>query len=121
MERTCKQCEATFQHEQKGRGRPPVYCASCREARQQKPKRGKVGRPPKKDRGELVRLDGEIRAGDTVIRPLLNFFRNQETSIKYATPLRVTAILGETAYVQHPEEPEPLATSISRLLKVGQQ
>jgi len=116
---TCKDCGTEFQHVQQGRGRPPVYCPSCREARANKPKRAKVGRPKKE--AVLTIEAGEIQKGDTVVRPLRNFFSTQETAVKYATPLFVTAILGDIAYVQHPDEKAPLPTALSRLVKVGRR
>ncbi len=114
---TCKQCETEFQHVQEGRGRPPVYCPSCREARAAKPKRAKVGRPKKES--VLTIANGAIKTGDTVVRPLRNFFGSQETAVKYATPLFVTAVIGDVAYVQHPDEKAPIATALDRLVKVG--
>lgn len=114
---TCKACGSEFEHVQKGRGRPPVYCPSCREARASKPAKAKVGRPKKEP--VLTMKEGKIQTGDTVVRPLKDFFKDQATAVKYGTPLKVTAVLGDIAYVQHPAEKMPLPTSISRLVKVG--
>lgn len=116
---TCAESGVEFEHEQVGRGRPPVYSPEVRKARAAaaKPKQARVGRPKKE--AVLTIASGAIQTGDTVVRPLRNFFASQESAVKYATPLFVTAVIGDVAYVQHPDEKAPLATALDRLVKVG--
>lgn len=111
---TCKSCESDFDHVQQGRGRPPVYCPTCRETRTSKPRKIKA----EVVTSERAEASGPITSGDTVIRPLKNFFKDRATAIKYGTPLKVISILGDLAYVQHPAEKGPLPAKLDTLVKL---
>lgn len=115
---TCKECGTEFEHVQKGRGRPPVYCPACREARASKPKQRKIKAEVPSEGTRVIQEGAVIASGDTVVRPLKDFFKDRQTAIKYGTPLQVVSVIGDTAYVQHPAEKGPIPTLLNSLVKI---
>ena len=123
MERdiTCKVCGTEFHHEQKGRGRPPTKCPTCRTAKGAPKRRG---RPPKvvtvgegeSAKHSLVPVAGPIEAGDLVVRPL-DIFKSRESAIKYATPFRVIAVTDTEALLDF--EKNGAIVPLEKLVKVA--
>lgn len=116
---TCKSCDSDFQHIQNGRGRPPVYCPSCKASK------AKPATPSETTEAAPVSnrpvYEGTPEPGDTAILPAFHMFSTKDSAYRNATKVTVSSIDMEKdiAYVKHPSEKFPITTKLSRLLKVS--
>lgn len=113
--RECKGCGNEFQHVSISRGRPPVYCPTCRTERA----KNAVKKEPTTDIPKKITYSGQPRVGDKAIRPAFHMFEDRDSAIRNATKVQVVSIDGDVAYVKHPSEKYPIQTQYSKLLKVN--
>lgn len=116
---TCAESGVEFEHEQVGRGRPPVYAPEVRARRStEKPERpegaARRGRPPAVLRVEVS--DETPEPGDIVMRLGTNI-KNRENALKWVTPAKLISVDGETATVER--KGETLTTKFANLVKLN--
>lgn len=108
---TCPKTGVEFEHEQKGRGRPPVFAPEERE-RRKTPERT----PRKSDAMKLELSDEAPQPGDIVMRIGTNV-KSREAALRWATPVRLLSVDGDTATVER--KGEKLTTKFANLVKLN--
>lgn len=113
---TCAETQVEFEHEQVGRGRPPVFSPEVRAKRKERAPRAEgATRGPKPAALRLEVSDETPAPGDIVMRLGTNM-KNREAALKWVTPARLVSVEGETATVER--KGETLTTKFANLVKL---
>lgn len=116
---TCAESGVEFEHVQRGRGRPPVYCPEVRERREtEKPERAPgVRRGPRPAILRAEVSEDTPEPGDIVVR--LTHGMKRPNALNWVTPVRLLSVDGDTATVDR--NGEHLTTRFSNLVKLVTQ